>query len=81
MKMLNKVTLIVGSATKPSVELYQLESGRCRLYWWCCQDGYVEGTFLIFQEKDWTKAVERGRKEAVEYVKEGQEMFASSWPA
>ena len=33
-KMLNKVTLIAGSATKPSVELYQLESGRCRLYWY-----------------------------------------------
>jgi hypothetical protein len=76
-KMLNKVTIIAGSATKPTIELYQLESGRCRLYWWCWdQDGYVEGTFLMFHEKDWHKAVERGRKEAQEYVKQAQEMFA-----
>jgi len=76
-KMVNKVTLIAGSATKPSIELYQLESGRCRLYWYCWdQDGYVEGTFLTFHEKDWHKAVERGRKEAVEYVAAAQAMFA-----
>lgn len=39
-KIVNKVTLLNGGATSPTIELYQLASGRCRLWWYAFdQDG------------------------------------------
>jgi hypothetical protein len=61
-KIQNKVTLLNGSATKPTVELYQLESGRCRVWWYCFdQEGVSQGTIRTFLETDWTKALEKGK--------------------
>ncbi len=68
-KLKNKVTLLNGSATRPTVELYQLASGRCRVWWYCCeQEGFVKETIATFYEKDWTKALAKGKAALAEFL-------------
>jgi hypothetical protein len=60
-KVVNQVTLLRGGATSPTVVLYQLASGRCRLYWYAFdQDGLESQTIAVFKCKDWRRAVEIG---------------------
>ena len=60
--ILNRTTLLNGGATSPTVVLYQLASGRCRLYWYACdQDGIESHTITAFKEKNWKTAQVRGR--------------------
>ena len=64
-KIVNKVTLLNGGATSPTIELYQLASGRCRLWWYAFdQDGEESETIALFNCKDWKRAVEIGRAKA-----------------
>ena len=56
----NSVHLREGGATGPTVELYQRQSGRCRLWWYCFDQAGMElETIAVFIEHDWNKAVER----------------------
>ena len=55
--VINRVTLRSGGATSPTFELYQLASGRCRLWSYCFdQDGQQSETIAAFHERDWAKA-------------------------
>jgi hypothetical protein len=59
--ILNQITFLDGSAMSPTVDLYQRSSGRCRLWWYCWDQGGMEfETIATFKERDWEKAVERG---------------------
>jgi hypothetical protein len=56
-QVINRVTLHSGGATAPTFELYQLASGRCRLWaYWFDQDGQKSETIAAFHEPDWAKA-------------------------
>ena len=56
-QVINRVTLHSGGATSPTFELYQLASGRCRLWaYWFDQDGQQSETIAAFHERDWAKA-------------------------
>jgi len=73
-KIVNKVTLLNGGATSPTIELYQLASGRCRLWWYAFdQDGAESRTIAVFNCKDWKRAVEIGREKAKALVDAAQE--------
>ncbi len=59
-----------GGATSPTVEVYQCESGYCRVYWYAFdQDGSVRETIGTFREKNWSKAIERAVGMLVEFAK------------
>ena len=46
-QVINRVTLHSGGATSPTFELYQLASGRCRLWaYWFDQDGQQRETIV-----------------------------------
>jgi hypothetical protein len=61
--IINKVTLLDGGATSPTVELYQRQNGRCRLWWHAFdQDGMESHTLCSFRCGDWRKAVEKARE-------------------
>jgi hypothetical protein len=60
-KVLHQINLHEGGATSPTVQLYQLASGRCRVWWYALdQEGAQSETIATFQEKNWKKAVARG---------------------
>ena len=61
--LVNRIVLLSGRATAPTVELCQRESGRCRL--WCYafdQDGAVSRTIAVFTEHDWEKVLAEARQ-------------------
>jgi hypothetical protein len=62
-QVINRVTLRSGGATTPTFELYQLASGRCRLWaYWFDQDGQQSETIAAFHEQDWAKAQQNAKK-------------------
>src|SRR5260370_39343375 len=62
-RVINRVTLHSGGATSPTFELYQLASGRCRLWAYCFdQDGQHSETVAAFHEEDWRKAQQRAKE-------------------
>ena len=67
----NKIVLLEGGATAPTVELYQRASGRCRLWWYCFdQDGMESETIATFHAKDWSAALRKGRERLREFRSE-----------
>ena len=61
--VINRVTLHCGGATSPTFELYQLASGRCRLWAYCFdQDGQQSETIAAFHERDWAKAQRKAKE-------------------
>jgi len=75
--VVHKVTIRNGGATDPTVEFYQLKSGRCRLWWYCYdQDGGESGTLAVFKtgtsEDDWQKAISRAVNITNDIIKRGK---------
>jgi len=73
--VIRRVVIWEKGATDPTVELYQLKSGRCRLWWYCYdQEGRESGTLDTFKtgtsEDDWQKAIAR----AVKVTKKGMNL-------
>ena len=67
-KTIYRITLLNGGATAPTVELYQTQSGHCRLYWYCYdQEEFITETIATFKEKIWTKAVDRAKQLFLEW--------------
>lgn len=63
------VIFLEGGATSPTVELYRLPSGRCRLWWYCFdQDGRTSRTIATFKSPSWKKAREKGWKIFLEFM-------------
>jgi len=70
-KVLHSINLREGGATAPTVNLYQLASGRCRVWWFALdQDGQQSETITTFHEKDWHKAIKRGMAEYKKFKRE-----------
>jgi hypothetical protein len=62
-QVINRVTLHSGGATAPTFELYQLASGRCRLWaYWFDQDGQKSETIAAFHEPGWAKAQRKAQE-------------------
>lgn len=59
--VINRITFREGGATSPTIELYQLNSGWCRLWWYCFdQDGRHSETIARFKCADWEAAIKKG---------------------
>jgi len=63
-KTVNSAIIMQGGTTSPTIELYQLASGRCRLWWYCFdQDGEESETIAVFKapatQDGWQKALNR----------------------
>jgi hypothetical protein len=63
-KVVNDAIIRQGGATSPTIEFYQLASGRCRLWWYAFdQDGSQSGTLAVFKapvtEDGWQKALNK----------------------
>jgi hypothetical protein len=66
-KIIHKTIFYNGGTNSGTVELYQLASGRCRV--WCYGlngDGRMESlTISIFHCKDWKQAIRKGKENTV----------------
>lgn len=64
--MMRTLILRNGGATSPTVEVYQLASGRCRVWWYAFAPSQ-QATIAVFYCDDWERAKQKGLKKYNEF--------------